>query len=156
MTGIRPVKRTARKKKGLKSKPKGYSMKETVQVCKVSGNTVTFIKKDGSACFGCMNMECKKARGGFTLENSPGQVLSPGDSVELDIPPRVLIVQGFSALLPPVLGFIAAYVLSAYISPASSEAVRAALGAAAMFAAGVFFYIFRRRFPAKTRMELKR
>jgi sigma-E factor negative regulatory protein RseC len=130
-------------------------MKETVQVCKVSGNTVTFIKKDTRACFGCMNRECKKGRSSFTLENSSGQVLRPGDSVEIILPQRTLALQSLSALLPPVLGFIAGYVLSAYMFPALSEAARAAVGAAAMFAAALGFYAFRRRCPAKTGIQLR-
>ncbi|MDR2094782.1 MAG: SoxR reducing system RseC family protein [Treponema sp.] len=127
-------------------------MKETVRVCKVSGNTLTLMQKDTTACFGCMNTECKKVRNFFTLENSSGRILRPGDSVEINLSPRAFAVQTLSALLPPVLGFTAAYVLSAYTFPGLGEAARTALGAVAMFAAALGFYAFRRRFPAKTGM----
>jgi sigma-E factor negative regulatory protein RseC len=130
-------------------------MKQKVQVCKVFGAALTFIKEDAGVCFGCMNMQCKKERGFFTSENCLPLILHPEDSVEINLSRKTLAVQGLSALLPPVLGFIAGYVLAVYIFPAPGEAARAAFGAVLMIAAASAVYVYRRRFPAKIEMKTK-
>jgi sigma-E factor negative regulatory protein RseC len=91
-----------------------------------------------------MNLECK-TRQGRTAANPLGLPLNPGQTEETEIPPRVLAVQAVSALLPPVLGFIAGFFITALVFPGSGDPARSAGGALLMLLFALAFYRYRRK-----------
>jgi sigma-E factor negative regulatory protein RseC len=131
-------------------------VKETGRVLAVAGNAVTVEQDASAACFGCMNRECRRKQGLITAENKTGLPLSAGQVVETEFPPKAALVQGLSLLLPPFLACAAAYLASGLPSPAPGDPVRAAIGAAALFAAGFALYFYRRKHPFKSRPVIVR
>ena len=127
-------------------------MIESGRVITVNGRLVT-IRQDKSPdkgdCFGCMNHTCRRAGGFIQAINSRGLPLETGQHVETEIRAVSLFVQSLQALLPPVLGFIAGFYLWRLMFPASGEGGQTFAGAILMLAAGLGFYLFRRRFPVK-------
>jgi hypothetical protein len=71
--------------------------------------------------------------------------------VETEFPLKTALAQGLSLLALPFLACAAAYLASGLLSPAPGESARAALGASALFAAGITLYFYRRKHPFKTR-----
>jgi sigma-E factor negative regulatory protein RseC len=94
----------------------------------------------GAACFGCMNTECRSR--GISAENSFDLPLREGQIVEIAAPP---VTQVLTALLPPVLGFIAGYICAALFFPLAGEAVHAGAGVIFLFAAAFIVYAVRKR-----------
>jgi positive regulator of sigma E activity len=127
----------------------------TARVCTVSGNTVTLLPDRGIECFGCMNNDCKKRPTLLSAENRSNTDLQPGQLVETVLPPGALVRDG-AALLPPLLGFLTGFFLVKFFFPQSGEAARAAAGVLFLFAASLAAWFVRRRFPSKTRLEIKR
>ena len=124
-------------------------MIETGRIREIRGSTLIITRESPIACFSCMNAECKAKAITYTAENPAGLSLLPGQLVEPEAAASALR-QGLAALLPPVLGFIAGYVLTGVLYPTAGEAARAAAGALALFAAAFACYVVRRRFPPKT------
>jgi hypothetical protein len=71
--------------------------------------------------------------------------------VETEFPLKTALAQGLPLFLLPLLACAAAYAAGGLPSPAPGEPVRAALGAAALFAAGFALYFYRRKHPFKAR-----
>jgi sigma-E factor negative regulatory protein RseC len=126
-------------------------MKETGRVLAVAGDAVTVLQDASAACFGCMNQECRQKQGIITAENKTGLPLKAGQLVETEFPLTTALAQGVSLFALPFLACAAVYLASGFLSPALGEPVRAALGAAALFAAGIALYFYRRKHPFKTR-----
>ncbi|WP_010260197.1 SoxR reducing system RseC family protein [Treponema primitia] len=124
-------------------------MTETGRIREIRGNTLTLDRENNIACFGCMNRECKAKTLSYHAENTTGLVLQPGQLVETEAAASAL-KQGLTVLLPPLLGFIAGYVLTGIIFPATGDPARAATGVLLLFATAFAVYCIRRHFPPKT------
>jgi positive regulator of sigma E activity len=129
-------------------------VKETGRVLAVSGTTVTLAPDASSACFGCMNRECRQKRGILVAENKTGFPLSAGQQVETEYPLKTALAQGLPLLALPFLAFAAAYLASGLLVPVPGEGVRAAIGAAGLFAAGTALFLYRSRNPHKSRPQV--
>jgi hypothetical protein len=125
-------------------------VKETGRVLAVSGNAVTVLQDASDACFGCMNLECRRKQGIVIAENKTGLPLPAGCLVETEFSVKTALAQGLFLLLPPFLAFAAAYLLSGLLSPVPKDSLRAAAGVAAFFATGFALYVYRRGHPFKT------
>ncbi|MDR1173874.1 MAG: hypothetical protein LBK83_00210 [Treponema sp.] len=79
------------------------------------------------ACFGCLNISCKKRL------PSKGEPLSRGG-----------LLQGLPALLIPAAGFVAGFILPGILVPGAAEALQAACGMIALFASAGVWYILQR------------
>jgi positive regulator of sigma E activity len=108
-----------------------------------------------------MNSECKTRQGSnlpqgatgafplwITAANPLGLPLEPGQRVETETAPSSTAIQAISALLPPILGFIVGFSLTALAFPISGDSARSAGGALFMFLSALAFYFYRRRHPA--------
>jgi sigma-E factor negative regulatory protein RseC len=131
-------------------------VKETGRVLTVADYAVTVLQDASAACFGCMNRECQQKQGIVIAENKTGLPLSAGCLVETEFPLKTALIQGVSLLLPPFLACAIAYVVSGLPSPVPNDAVRAAIGAAALFATGFALYFYRRKHPFKPRPVIVR
>jgi sigma-E factor negative regulatory protein RseC len=132
-------------------------MRETAAVVSVTGALAAVRLETGvpEACFGCMNRECKAAgdkasRNQITAANPFGLPLEPGQAVEIETASSSAVVQAFSALLPPLLGFMAGFFLAVRLFPALGDPARSACGAALMLLSALGVYRYRRRNPVKT------
>jgi sigma-E factor negative regulatory protein RseC len=110
---------------------------------------VTVFCGEITACFGCMNQECKSNKRIITAENSDHLDLSPGQVVEIENNSTSAFIQFLQAFIPLVVGFIAAYFIVRLLFPGSSEGMRAAAGSAGFLLAGVATYLYRKKFPVK-------
>jgi sigma-E factor negative regulatory protein RseC len=124
-------------------------MTEMGRIREIRGNSLTIIRENDVACFGCMNQECKVKEHTYSAENPTGLDLQPGQLVETEAAASA-VKQGLIVLLPPILGFIAGYVLTGAIFPAAGDPARAAGGVLLLFVAAFAIYFIRRRFPPKT------
>ncbi|MDR1654872.1 MAG: hypothetical protein LBR96_02650 [Treponema sp.] len=79
------------------------------------------------ACFGCLNISCKKR---LDPKKEP---LSPGG-----------FLRSLPALLIPAAGFIAGFALPAVLVSGATEALQAACGMTALFVSAWAWYRFRR------------
>jgi positive regulator of sigma E activity len=127
---------------------------KTGRIQEISGNTVTLREEKDGACFGCMNQGCPQNRRVFRAENPRGLSLSPGQMAEAEISRPSLVREALMSLLPPILGFIAAYVLTGLF--AAGEAARAAGGLLGLLGAAFLLYRLRRRFPPGTAFRILR
>lgn len=124
-----------------------------------------------SACFGCMNGECRTSRdrplanrppvnrpqaGLIIAENRTGQELQPGQLVETEVTASSLIIQILTTLCLPLLGFAAVYILTGLIFPALSEGAQAACGVLGLFAVAGILYLIRRKFPSQAKISIVR
>jgi sigma-E factor negative regulatory protein RseC len=123
------------------------------RILEVTGNLVTIEPDRPAACFGCMQSGCRRGTAPIRAKNTLNQDLLPGHLVEAALPPHLLLTQAAAALLPPLAGFIAGYTLAARALP-PADAPRAAAGALLMLLAALGFYLFRRRFPPKTLLQI--
>jgi sigma-E factor negative regulatory protein RseC len=131
-------------------------MKETGRVLAVAGDAVTVLRDASAACFGCMNQECRRKQETVIAENRTGLPLLAGQVVETEFPLKTALAQGLPLLALPFLTCAAVYLASGLSSPAPGEPVRAALGAAALFATGFALYFYRRKRPFKARPVIVR
>jgi sigma-E factor negative regulatory protein RseC len=76
--------------------------------------------------------------------------------VEAGISPPDLAVQGFSALLPLLAGFLAGFFLSGGIFPSAGEGAWTAGGALGLFAGGGLALLIRRRRPSRRKTSILR
>jgi len=119
-------------------------MTETGKIREIRGNFAVIEADKGAACFGCMNVECKK--GGFiTAENALALPLKKGQKVEVSVKGAGLFRQTITAILPPILGFTGGYIFTRIAFPASSQNTAAMVGIALLFAASFGFYKIKRR-----------
>jgi sigma-E factor negative regulatory protein RseC len=123
-------------------------MIERGRIREVRGNTLTIAREDNAACFGCMDRKCK-TRGLYDAENPAGLALSPGQLVETETAASAL-KQGLVVLLPPLLGFVAGYIITGFVFPSVLEPPRTAAGVLFLFTTAFAIYFIRRRFPPKT------
>jgi sigma-E factor negative regulatory protein RseC len=127
-------------------------MIKTGRIRDISGDTVTLIEEKSEACFGCMNRECGRPPQTFRAGNPRRLSLSPGQTVEAEIPPSSLVREALLSLLPPILGFMAAYALTGLLF-STGEAVG---GVAGLFGTAFLLYRLRRRFPPRARCRILR
>jgi MYXO-CTERM domain-containing protein len=116
---------------------------KTGKIREISGNTVTLGEEKDGACFGCMNQGCPQNRRVVRAENPRPP---SGQMAEAEISRPSLVREALMSLLPPILGFIAAYILTGLLFAAGEEA-RAAGGLLGLLGAAFLFYRIRRRFP---------
>jgi sigma-E factor negative regulatory protein RseC len=134
-------------------------MAETGRVREISGDRVTISRERTGACPGCAGKErpghvcgfsrtgskgsCRSDQGLLIALNRKNLPLSPGQRVAVEFPSSSVLLQILTALLPPVLGFIAGYALGGFFSPSGgNQALRAAAGAAGLFiSAGAVCFI---------------
>jgi sigma-E factor negative regulatory protein RseC len=131
-------------------------MKETGRVLTVTGDSVILQQDISAACFGCMNRECRQKQGLITAENKTGLSLAAGQQVETDYPLKTALAQGFPLLALPLLACVAGYTVSGLLSPALGDPAQAAIGAAALFAAGFILFFYRRKYPFRARPRVVR
>jgi hypothetical protein len=122
----------------------------TGRIHAITGKTIT-IQEEGpeSACFGCLNQECGTRPRFFTVENTLELSLSIGQFIETGASKRGLVSQAFSALVPPLVAFVAGFALIGACFPLLGEGTRAAGGAVCLFVAAGITYFVRERVPAK-------
>jgi positive regulator of sigma E activity len=129
-------------------------MKETGRISEVRGLMVTVSCGEIASCFGCMNQECKSNKRMITAENLHHFDLSPGQFVEIETSTAGAFLQFLQAVIPPVLGFIAVYLIVQFVFPASGDGVRIAAGVVGLFLAGLGFYLYRKRFPLRNNPQV--
>ena len=125
-------------------------------VAEIRGNLIIIKTDANAACFGCMNSECKKNGSSVCAENPKALSLSIGQMVEAEAGGKDLALEAFSALLPPILGFIAGFFLTRLSFPAAGEGEAAGAGVIMLFAAAFAFYRIRKKSPAKSRFMVTR
>jgi positive regulator of sigma E activity len=123
-------------------------MTETGRIKGISGNIVTIAPERSSACFGCMNHECKTGSGHIIAENNLSHPLKPGQMVEVNAESVSIISQALTAFLPPILCFIAGFALVRIIFSEVSEAIAAFIGLVFFFTAAIIVYYLRKKYPA--------
>jgi sigma-E factor negative regulatory protein RseC len=123
-------------------------MIERGRIREIRGNTLTIIRENSAACFGCMDRKCKAKELSYDAENSAGLALRPGQLVETETAASAF-KQGLAVLLPLPLGFITGYVITGLVFPSVSESSQAAGGVLLLFAAAFAVYFIRHRFPPK-------
>ncbi|QQO11051.1 SoxR reducing system RseC family protein [Breznakiella homolactica] len=119
-------------------------MTEIGRISRIEGSAVTIKGGEIGSCFGCMNQECKSNQRVFTAENSYNLPLAAGQVVETETPARSSIFQAAAAILPPALGFIAAFMLTGLLVPGSGDGARAAAGVLGMFLVSFIVYLIRK------------
>jgi sigma-E factor negative regulatory protein RseC len=130
-------------------------MTKTGRVREISGDLVS-IDLDrtgaGGGCGACGPCGCGEprngARGIVIALNREKLPLTPGQRVAAKFPPGSVLAQTLTALLPPLLGLIAGYVLGGlWVSPAGSQAPRAAAGGAGFVIFAGIVYFIRKQLP---------
>ncbi|AEF81576.1 positive regulator of sigma(E), RseC/MucC superfamily [Leadbettera azotonutricia ZAS-9] len=130
-------------------------MIETGRISAIAGSTITVQQdafssfKNSEACFGCMNQECKEKQGYISVSNPLKLPLEIGSQVETEISPKMILGQAFFALIPPLAGFIAGFLLAGLIFPSIGDPGKAFGGVILMFAGAFGFYFYRKRHPVK-------
>jgi sigma-E factor negative regulatory protein RseC len=105
-----------------------------------------------TACFGCMNEECKKAGNVIEALNKDGLTLQYGEEVSVDIPASRTVLDAARVFAPPAAAFLAVYLLG---SPLSwSDSLRASAAASALVVTGLCIYIWKKKHPPKTMPEI--
>ncbi len=131
-------------------------MRETGRISNIEGKMITVFCGEIAACFGCMNQECKSNKRMITAENCNHLELSPGQFVEIESTSRAAFIQFIEVLLPPALGFAAAYFFTRFVFPHSAYGLQAAVGLAGLFLAGFAAYQYRKKVPAKNNPKVIR
>jgi sigma-E factor negative regulatory protein RseC len=101
-----------------------------------------------------MQQECKRKTRFLKAKNPFQFPLTIGQAVKIETPKSILLGQAFVALLPPVLGFIGGGVLTGFLVPASGEPARAAGGVLGLFMLAYLTYLFRKKHPAETTLQV--
>jgi sigma-E factor negative regulatory protein RseC len=139
-------------------------MAETGRIQEISGDRVTISLERTAACSGCAYQEmpgpacgfsgtgskrsCRSNQGLLTALNRKNLPLSPGQWVAVEFSSPSVLIQILTALLPPVLGFIAGYALGGFFSPSGgNQALQAAAGAAGLFISAGAVYFIRQYLP---------
>jgi sigma-E factor negative regulatory protein RseC len=115
-------------------------------VREIKDDLVTLELGGDEVCYGCTKRDCRKKTGLVQAENRSGLPLSPGQIVTAVFPLRSALLQSLEAILPPVLGFFAGYLIPA--AGGAGDGWRIGGGLAGFFAAALFPLvrgIFRRR-----------
>ena len=121
----------------------------------VSGREVLIAPREHTGCFGCTK-NCPEGRVLISAENRDNLPLSPGQVVEAENSPPGLVLQGFLALFPLFLGFLAGFLLTGGLFPSAVDGARAAGGALGLFAGGGLTLLVRRRYPAREKNRITR
>jgi sigma-E factor negative regulatory protein RseC len=114
---------------------------ETGIVREVKGKFVTIAPAKSVACFDCLSTECKTSGVFLRAENPLGLPVEPGQPVEVETNAASLLPQALTALLPPIAGFAAGFILARLVFPGAGEAPAAFTGLALFFCAA--FIVFR-------------
>jgi len=124
-------------------------MTETGKIKEIKNNVAIVVTDSSSACFGCMNHECKTTSEFIKAENPLELPLEPGQMVEIKPPDTPFVGQTLTALLPPVLSFAAGFILMRLFFPGAGEGAAAGLGVVLLFAAAFVVYFIRKKKPAR-------
>jgi sigma-E factor negative regulatory protein RseC len=101
-----------------------------------------------------MQQECK-TRTRFLKANNPFHFpLAIGQAVKIETPKATLLGQGFTALFPPMVGFIAGFMLTGLLVPASGDPARAAGGVLGLFILAYLTYLIRKKHPAEMALQV--
>jgi sigma-E factor negative regulatory protein RseC len=84
-----------------------------------------------------------------TAVNRKKLPLLPGQRVAVEFPRGDAPVQAVTALLPPLLGFIAGYVLGGMALSPENQDLRAAAGGAGLFISAGLVYLIRKYLPPR-------
>jgi sigma-E factor negative regulatory protein RseC len=99
----------------------------------VKGNFFIIAPEKSIECFGCLKEECKNAGKFITAENPASLPLKTGQTVEVKASGFSILGQAFAFLLPPLLGFFAAYALVRILFPKTGEGAAALTGGVFLF-----------------------
>ena len=122
-------------------------MKELGRILEISGKKITIKGGEIGGCFGCMSQECKVNGKILSAENRQDLPLQIGQTVEIDNPTATTVGQGIAVLAPPLLAFVAGYVIVMLRFPQSGDEIRAAVGVAAMLLGFFAVYWIRKLIP---------
>ena len=131
-------------------------MTERGWVREIKGKVITIAPEKSIACFGCMNQECKSGSGLITAENSLALNIKTGQLVEVEASGAGIIVQAVAAFLPPIVSFIAGYLLTRLLFPQAGEGAAAGAGIFLLFAASLIFFRIKQKAPASKVYALKK
>ncbi|MHB9291024.1 hypothetical protein Holit_00094 [Hollandina sp. SP2] len=126
----------------------------TGQVHALSETTITISLGTSSSCFGCMQQECKTRTRFLKAKNPFRFPLAIGQMVKIETPKAVLVGQGVTALLPPILGFMGGFMLTGFLVPASGDPARAAGGVLGLFILAYLIYLIRKKHPVETTLQV--
>ena len=121
-------------------------MTEQARVQEINGNSVTVSSGEPGSCFGCMKIECRSRCHVYTAGNPHGFLLKTGQLVEIEKSAPASIQHAVLLFLPLLLGFLGGYILAS-VTASSSEAGRAAAGAAGLITVGLANFFYRKRYP---------
>jgi positive regulator of sigma E activity len=131
-------------------------MEETGRIQKIEGKKITVQGNEVAGCFGCMNQECRTNGHVYTAENTGNIQVAVGDLVEIRVSAVAAASSAVVVLLPPLVGFVLAYVLVAWAAPMSTDAARAAAGVGGLLAGFLGVYWVSRSSPPKAGPEVVR
>lgn len=118
------------------------------KVYDIHEDTLTISLGEQFDCFGCMHQECKDRQQLVTAKNPLGLPLSIGQTVEIETPKALLLIQALQVLLPPLLGFIGGFLFTGILFPLSGDPPKALGGLIGLFLAATLTYGIRKRFPS--------
>ena len=118
-------------------------MTEQARIISMDESLVTLACVDEGSCASCKGKGFCNVQGKqYTAVNTNGLDLSPGDDVEVYLPPGKTILSGFMVMMLPLITFAAGFLLTSRILPDAGEAQHAVggfLGLAVGFLAAYFY-----------------
>ena len=107
-------------------------MTEKARVLSVDGDMVT-VGCLASACAGCHSKDsCSVKEQEYEAVNKKGLDLSPGDMVEIYLPPLKTIGSAFSVMIVPLVLFISGFLFGNRILKIQSEGMNVLIGLAGL------------------------
>jgi sigma-E factor negative regulatory protein RseC len=101
-----------------------------------------------------MQQECK-TRARFLKAKNPCRLpLAIGQVVKIKTPKALLGGQAFTALFPPIVGFMGGFMLTGFLVPASGDPARAAGGVLGLFILASLTYLIHKKYPAETTLPV--
>jgi len=124
-------------------------MTETGIIRDIKENSIIVAHDAGSACFGCMNHECRNKKLFFAADNPKDLPLKIGQTVEVKASTVLAPGQAIMAFLIPILGFISGFILCRFLFPEAGEGAFAFTGVIFLFAASFVVFRIRKKRPPK-------
>jgi positive regulator of sigma E activity len=117
-------------------------MKETATVLKVNKSEIILEFHENESCKNCGSMFCKDNDRTYTASNSKGFQLSPGDTVEVYLPPGKTIQASFLVLIAPLILFFLFFILTEKIFGIEREIIKICFGLIGIVIGFFISYLF--------------
>ena len=132
-------------------------MTEQARIISCSENLVQVACRDNGSCASCAGKGFCNVRGKeYTAVNPMNLDISPGDDVEIYLPPGKTIFSGFMVMMLPLITFGAGYLASSRLFAAESELVNALGGFLGLAAGFLIAYGYGRVQKTRSQPEIIR